>query len=76
MNLSPTQKATINRIFQLIKKGNVNYIIIRNRSNDIVFKMPINFAVLCGLYAPVLAGLSIAMTTLKSYKIEIKYKSK
>lgn len=55
----------VNKIKELIKEGNIRRIIIKNEEGETIMEIPVTFAVVGALIAPVLAavGAVVALVT-------------
>lgn len=63
------------KIKELVKEGNVRKIIIKNEAGEIILELPLTFAVVGGLLAPMLAAVGAAAALLTKCTIVVERKN-
>lgn len=76
MKLSSSQRLVLDRVKAAIKRGNVNCVTVKNGQGEVVFTMPVTFAVICGVCSPFLVGLSMVLVVVKDCTIYFEYKKR
>ncbi len=74
--LSSSQRLVLDRVKAAIKRGNVNRVNVKNGQGEVVFTMPVTFAVICGVCSPLLVGLSMVLVVIKDCTIHFEYKKR
>jgi hypothetical protein len=64
----------LQKIKKLIKEGNVRRIIIKNEKGKILMEIPVTFAVVGAVFAPMLAAIGALAALLSSVTIEVERK--
>ena len=60
------------KVKKLIKEGNVRRIVIKNRDDNVLMEIPVNFAVIGAVIAPVLAAVGAIAALLTDCKIVVE----
>ena len=74
MKLSSSQRVVLDRVKAAIKRGNVARVIVKNGQGEVVFTMPVTLAVICGVWSPLLVGLSMVLVVVKDCTVQFEYK--
>ena len=74
--LSSSQRFVLDQVKAAIKRGNVNRVNVKNSQGEVVFTMPVTFAVIYGVCSPLLVGLSMVLLVVKHCTIHFDYKKK
>ena len=64
----------LNKVKELIKEGNVRRIIIKNEKGKTMMEIPVTFAVVGAVFAPVLAAIGALAALLSKVTIEVERK--
>lgn len=64
----------LNKIKALIKEGNVRRIIIKNEKGKTMMEIPVTFAVVGAVFAPMLAAIGALAALLSKVTIEVERK--
>lgn len=64
----------LKKVKNLIKEGNVRRIIIKNEKGKILMEIPVTFAVIGAVFAPMLAAIGALAALLSSVTIEVERK--
>jgi len=64
----------LRKIKELIKEGNIRRIIIKNEKGKILMEIPVTFAVVGTVFAPVLAAIGALAAVLNKCTIEVERK--
>lgn len=64
----------LQKIKELIKEGNVRRIIIKNEKGKVMMEIPVTFAVVGTVFAPVLAAVGALAALLTKCTIEVERK--
>jgi len=62
----------LKKIKELIKEGNIRRIIIKNEKGRILMEIPVTFAVVGAVFAPVLAAVGALAAVLNKCTIEVE----
>lgn len=62
----------LKKIKELIKEGNIRRIIIKNEKGKILMEVPVTFAVVGTVFAPVLAAIGALAAVLNKCTIEVE----
>lgn len=62
----------LKKIKELIKEGNIRRIIIKNEKNKVLMEIPMTFAVVGTVFAPVLAAIGALAAVLNKCTIEVE----
>ena len=68
-------KRLVSAIKDLIKQGNVNRIVVKDRSENVILDLPVGVIVVAALWAPLLAGLSAGLALFSDYEIDVYKKN-
>jgi hypothetical protein len=74
MKLWASHQKVLDRVKAVVRQGNVNRVSVKNSGGDVVFTMPVTFAVVCGVCSPFLIGLSMVLVVVKDCTIHFEYK--
>lgn len=66
----------LQKVKELIKEGNVQRIIIKNEKGKVMMEIPVTFAVVGTVFAPVLAAVGALAALLNKCTIEVERKKK
>lgn len=64
----------VKKVKALIKEGNIRRIVIKNSDGEIIMEIPVTFAVLGAVLAPLLAAIGAAAALLSEVTIEVEKK--
>lgn len=64
----------LNKVKELIKEGNVRKIIIKNNKGQVLMEIPVTFAVVGALLAPMLAAIGALAALVTQATIEVERK--
>ncbi len=64
----------LQKVKQLIKEGNVRRIIIKNEKGKVMMEIPMTFAVVGAVFAPVLAAVGALAALMNKCTIEVERK--
>ena len=64
----------LQKVKQLIKEGNVRRIIIKNEKGKVMMEIPMTFAVVGAVFAPVLAAVGALAVLMNKCTIEVERK--
>ncbi len=64
----------VKKIKELVKEGNIRRIIIKNEKGKVMMEVPITFAVIGAVFAPVLAALGALAALMTQCTIEVERK--
>jgi hypothetical protein len=64
----------LKKIKELVKEGNIRRIIIKNEKNKVLMEIPVTFAVVGTVFAPVLAAIGALAAVLNKCTIEVERK--
>lgn len=64
----------LKKVKELIKEGNIRRIIIKNDKNKVLMEIPMTFAVIGTVFAPVLAAIGALAAVLTTCTIEVERK--
>jgi hypothetical protein len=64
----------LKKIKELVKEGNIRRIIIRNEKDKVLMEIPVTFAVVGTVFAPVLAAIGALAAVLNKCTIEVERK--
>lgn len=64
----------LKKIKELIKEGNIRRIIIKNEKDKVLMEIPVTFAVVGTVFAPVLAAIGALAAVLNKCTIEVERK--
>lgn len=64
----------LNKVKELIKEGNIRRIIIKNNKGQILMEIPVTFAVVGALLAPMLAAIGALAALVTQATIEVERK--
>jgi len=64
----------LNRVKELIKEGNVRRIIIKNEKGKVMMEIPVTFAVVGAVFAPVLAAIGALAALMSKCTLEVERK--
>jgi hypothetical protein len=64
----------LKKIKELVKEGNVRRIIIKNEKSKVLMEIPVTFAVVGTVFAPVLAAIGALAAVLNKCTIEVERK--
>lgn len=64
----------LKKIKELIKEGNVRRIIIKNEKNKVLMEIPVSFAVIGAVFAPVLAAVGALAALISNCTLEVERK--
>lgn len=64
----------LEKVKELIKEGNVRRIIIKNEKGKVMMEIPVTFAVIGTVFAPVLAALGALAALMTKCHIEVERK--
>ena len=77
MNTSEFQfdgKEVLKKIEELLHKGKVNRLRIADEAGKVLIDLPMNYAVVAGLVAPVLAIIGSIVVLTAKYKVTVEHK--
>ncbi len=64
----------LKKVKELVKEGNVRRIIIKNEKGKVLMEIPMTFAVVGAVFAPVLAAVGALAAVLTTCTIEVQRK--
>lgn len=64
----------LSKIKELIKEGNVRRIIIKNEKGQVLVEIPVTFAVVGAVFAPILAAVGALAALVSKCTIEVERK--
>lgn len=64
----------LNKVKELVKEGNVQKIIIKNDKGRVMMEIPVTFALIGTMFAPVLAAIGALAALLSKATIEVQRK--
>ncbi len=64
----------LEKVKELIKEGNVRRIMIKDEKGKVMMEIPVTFAVVGAVFAPVLAALGALAALVSKCKIEVERK--
>lgn len=64
----------LNKVKELIKEGNIRRIIIKNNKGQVLMEIPVTFAVVGALLAPMLAAIGALAALVTQATIEVERK--
>ena len=64
----------LKKVKELIKEGNIRRIIIKNEKGKVLMEIPMTFAVVGAVFAPVLAAIGALAAVLTTCTIEVQRK--
>jgi len=64
----------LKKVKELIKEGNIRRIIIKNEKGKIIMEIPVSFAVVGAVFAPILAAVGALAALLSKATIEVERK--
>ena len=65
----------INKIKALIKEGNIRRIVVKNEKGQVMMEIPVTFAVVGAVFAPVLAAIGALAALVSKCTIEVERKN-
>jgi hypothetical protein len=60
----------------IVAKGNVKRVVVKDSNDKVLLDIPVTFAVVGAILAPVLAGIAFAVGMVKECSIEIERREK
>lgn len=64
----------VKKVKELIKEGNIRRIIIKNEKGKVMLEIPVTFAVVGAVFAPVLAAVGALAALMSKCTIEVERK--
>lgn len=64
----------LKKVKELVKEGNIRRIIIKNEKGKVLMEVPVTFAVVGAVFAPVLAAIGALAAVLNKCTIEVERK--
>lgn len=71
-----TGEEVLSKIKELIKEGNINRILLKNEKDEVIMEIPVTFAVVGVVLAPIFAAIGAAAALLTHCTIVVERKEK